>query len=136
MSVRPNTREVEMERILALTRAARQAAERGDWGAAVAHELERRPLIRGYFAQPVSAAARSRVATAIREMLSSDAGLIALASKTRGEVLEESRRLRRGRKATAAYIAAGNYTARRLPPVGKPLPPAASGPVREVIDFS
>jgi hypothetical protein len=136
MSDRQNTREVEIERILALTRAARQAAEAGDWNTALAHELERRPLIRSYFAQPVSPAARTRVAAAIREMLSCDAGLIALAAKTRGEVLEETRRLRRGRKATAAYVAAGNYSARRLPPVGKALPQPDSGPVREVIDFS
>ena len=135
MSDRPNEREVELERMLALTRAARQAAEAGEWQAAVAHELERRPLIRSYFARPVPPAARARVAAAIREMLACDAGLIALASQTRGEVVAESRKLRRGRKAAAAYVTAGNYDARHLPLIGKPLPQPASGPVREVIDL-
>ena len=78
---------------------------------------------------------RLRVAEAIREILASDAGLIALAAKGRNEAAEESRRMRRGRKAAAAYLAAGSFGARRLPPGGNGLPPAQP-PMREVIDLS
>ena len=127
-------RERQIERILELTRAARERAEEGDWKAAVTLEGERRPLIREYFASPLPIQGRVRVAEAIREILASDAGLIALAAKGRNEAAEESRRMRRGRTAKAAYLAHGAFGARRLPSGGNNLPPA-QGPMREVIDL-
>jgi hypothetical protein len=131
---RSHDRERQIERILELTRAARERAEQRDWPSAVACERQRRPLISEYFASPLPVKGRVRVAEAIREILASDAGLIALAAKGRNEAAEESNRLRRGRKATAAYLAAGSYSARRLPAGGNGLPPAQP-PMREVIDL-
>ena len=135
MSQRYHGRDPQIERILELTRAARERAEAGDWQSAVACERERRPLLSEYFASPPPVQGRVRVAEAIREILASDAGLIALAAKGRNEAAEESRRMNRGRRATAAYLAAGAFGARRLPSGGNGLPPAHL-PMREVIDLS
>jgi hypothetical protein len=123
-----------IERMLALTRSARERAQAGDWNAVVALEAERRPLIRSFFAAPLPAQGRVRVASAIREMLSSDAGLIALAAAGRDEAAAESRKLRRGRAATAAYAATGTRQVRSLPQAGKNVPPAP-GTAREVTDL-
>ena len=131
---RSHERERQIERILELTRGARERAEEGDWEAAVALEGERRPLIREYFTSPLPMHGRVRVAAAIREILSSDAGLIALAAKGRNEAAEESRRMQHGRRAKAAYLAHGAFGARRLPPGGNGLPPGHA-PMREVIDL-
>ena len=117
-----NTQEEQLARVLELTRSARESAQAGDWSMVVALEAERRPLLRTLFAQPFPPQARARVAAAIREILTSDAGLIALASAGRNETAVETRRLRRSRSAAAIYAAAGNYGSRRLPQTGKSLP--------------
>ena len=77
---------------------------------------------------------RAQVAAAIREILSSDAGLIALAAAGRNDAANESRRLRRGSSATAAYTATRTIRVRDLPQAGNdgPLKLQAS---RDVIDL-
>jgi hypothetical protein len=114
--------EQQIERILELTRCAHESAQAGDWTAVVAFERERRPLIRACFAQPLPAEARSRAAAVIREILASDASLIAIASAGRNETAAESRKLRRTRNAAAAYAAARRLGVTNLPPAGKGLP--------------
>jgi hypothetical protein len=122
-------------RILELTRAAKERARAGDWGSAVAIEAERRPLIRSFFAQPLPGDARGRVATAIREILASDAGLIALAAAGRSAAAAESTKLRHGRRAAAAYAANGTRGAQALPRTGKELPFGRDA-LPEVVDLS
>jgi|KBSSwiStaDraftv2_1062776.scaffolds.fasta_scaffold2691849_1 hypothetical protein len=117
-----NSQEEQLARVLELTRSARESAHAGDWSMVVALEAERRPLLRTLFAQPFPREARSRVAAAIREILTSDAGLIALASAGRNETADETRRVRRSRNAAAIYAANGNFGSRRLPQAGKSLP--------------
>ncbi len=114
--------EQQLERILELTRSGRESAQAADWTAVVAFERERRPLIRSLFAEPIPAPMRMRVAAAIREILASDAALIAVAAAGRNDTAAESRKLRRGRNAAAAYVAAGKFSARSLPHAGRNLP--------------
>jgi Flagellar protein FliT len=118
--------EEQLARVLELTRSARESAQVGDWSLAVALESERRPLLQTLFAQPIAPEARVRLVAAIREILASDAGLIALAAAGRNETAEESRKIRRGRKAAQAYAAAGKPGARNLPRPGKTLPLAGA----------
>jgi hypothetical protein len=114
--------EQQLERILELTRTGRESAHAGDRTAVVAFERERRPLIRALFAEPIPVQMRVRIAAAIREILASDAALIAVAAAGRNDTAAESRKLRRGRSAAAAYVAAGRLSARKLPLAGKSLP--------------
>ena len=114
--------EQQLDRILELTRTGRESAQAGDWTAVVAFERERRPLIRALFAEPIPVQMRTRVAAAIREILASDAALIAVAAAGRNDTAAESRKVRRGRNAAAAYVAAGRLGARNLPLAGKSPP--------------
>jgi len=114
--------EEQLARVLELTRSARESAQAGDWSMVCALEGERRPLLRALFAHPFPPQARTRIAAAIREILTSDAGLIALASAGRNETAAETRKVRRSRNAAAIYAAAGNFGSRRLPQAGKSLP--------------
>ena len=134
MNMPATEHESIIERILALTRRARERAQADDWDAAVAAEGERRPLLHALFDEPVPAALRNRVAAAIREVLASDAGLIALAAAGRGMAAAESRQLRRGRTATALYA---DTAARRVNglPYGGNRSPLARQQTREVIDL-
>jgi hypothetical protein len=129
-----NDCDARIARILELTRAAKERARAGDWTSAVAIEAERRPLIHDFFARPLPTEARGRVAAAIREILASDAGLIALAAAGRSAAAAESSKLRHGRKATAAYAANGMRGAQSLPRAGKELP-FGRGALPEVVDL-
>ena len=96
----PNRAEL-LARLRTLSKEMLDSAKTGEWEAVVKQEAQRYGLLDTLFAQP--APPTVAIATCIREVLTSDNTVLALAREARGKLVQQLVHLAQGRKACLAY---------------------------------
>ena len=96
-------RKQELDSILAQSRQMLVAAQEGDWEALTEWQNKRQERIRAFFRIAPARSEADMISAQIREILSLNEQLVALANRRRQDLKDEIRGLAKGRKATKAY---------------------------------
>ncbi len=97
------SRRQQLERLLELSTRMLDNAQSDDWAAVMTLEMERLPLLTGFFAVAATPVEAASIAAALGQMQTLNAEVMALGVRTQQQVAAELCGLEAGRKVTRAY---------------------------------